>query len=717
MLRKLLLLSDRRRNSSKTKKNARRGRRVSPFRNTFLGVEWLEPRALLNADPVFLDTAAENQFFGAGLSHVPFRATFTEFREATGQNFDYTINWGDGSEPTTGTAEFITQTPFGQSPAPGNPIIGRIQEFHTFPVLSEPQYTVTVTLTDGLGGQDVLSTVVEIYAVDPLLSIGVGSDETASEGSEFSLNLPSDAITDAWRINWGDEIELNVPPDSFANHVYADDVDFATPNAPRTISAAIFKQNGTFYAGGFHGITVQDVARTIDIDDNNVTTINEGDLYTIDIESFDPGGDTVVTWVVFWEGEENPNPGQADQFFTDLTPTANHVYPEPGTFVVSIFAQDEDGNGVFSNSETVTVLNVDPTADAGGPYVVSDDTPFALQGTGTDPGDTGTFTSLVFTWDLDGDAIFGETGAGALRGDEVGESPMFDPAGLTGNVTVTLRVSDAHGGVDEDTAEIIVQQADGVFLVDGILSVIDSNAANDFVTVSQSGGNISVTSNGNTTVFSAGDVNEIEVVLGSGDDVVVIGTSVTMPVTIEGGAGGDILVGGGGRSVLIGGEGNDILSGSPLASAADVLLGGDGNDILSGFGGNDVLVGGDGDDTLLGGDGRDLVIGSHDEDWLFGNGGEDILIGGFTVHDDDIDALDAIMAIWGSAASFNDRRNELTGSGDLLEAGVAVFDDDANDDIFALGGGRDLVFGDSSVAGDGVQDSLLLLLDDLIPLI
>jgi Ca2+-binding RTX toxin-like protein len=251
--------------------------------------------------------------------------------------------------------------------------------------------------------------------------------------------------------------------------------------------------------------------------------------------------------------------------------------------------------------------------------------------------------------------------------------------------------------------------------VDGTLSVLDSNAADEFVTVSLSGGNISVNSNGNTTVFSAGDVDEIEVVLGSGDDIVVITSNITVPVTIEGGAGDDILVGGGGRSVLIGGEGNDILSGSLLASAADVLLGGDGDDILAGFGGNDVLVGGNGNDSILGGGGRDVLIGSYNQDLLVGNDGEDILIGGYTTHDNDIDALDAIMAIWGSNATFDARKAALTGTNGLLEAGVGVFDDDAADTIIG-GGGRDLVFGDNSVLGDGVRDSLLLILDDLVPL-
>ena len=66
----------------------------------------------------------------------------------------------------------------------------------------------------------------------------------------------------------------------------------------------------------------------------------------------------------------------------------------------------------------MTVNNVAPTANAGGPYQTFDDTPIVLNGTGTDP--AGAADPLTFEWDLDGDNIFGETGVGATRGDEVG---------------------------------------------------------------------------------------------------------------------------------------------------------------------------------------------------------------------------------------------------------------------------------------------------------
>jgi hypothetical protein len=108
------------------------------------------------------------------------------------------------------------------------------------------------------------------------------------------------------------------------------------------------------------------------------------------------------------------------------------------------------------------------------------------------------------------------------------------------------------------------------------------------------------------------------------------------------------------------------------------------------------------------------LIGSQDEDYLNAGTDEDILIGGYTSHDNNLAALDAVMAVWTSADSFDDRVADLTGSGGLLEAGVTVFDDD-DDDTLIGGAGRDLIFGDTT-PWDGSMDTISLqpLLDVLV---
>jgi Ca2+-binding RTX toxin-like protein len=138
-----------------------------------------------------------------------------------------------------------------------------------------------------------------------------------------------------------------------------------------------------------------------------------------------------------------------------------------------------------------------------------------------------------------------------------------------------------------------------------------------------------------------------------------------------------------------------------------MLLGGDGDDDLFGAGGEDVLLGGAGRDILDGGSDRDLLIGGLNEDRLQGGTDDDILIGGYTAHDADLAKLDAIMAIWGSADSFNARVATLTSPGGLLVAGETVFDDDAADHIIGAAG-RDLAFADTTKNWDGVKDTISL---------
>jgi RTX calcium-binding nonapeptide repeat (4 copies) len=80
---------------------------------------------------------------------------------------------------------------------------------------------------------------------------------------------------------------------------------------------------------------------------------------------------------------------------------------------------------------------------------------------------------------------------------------------------------------------------------------------------------------------------------GASNDVVVVGKSISVPATLEGGPGDDTLVGGAGDDKLVGGPGND------------TLVGGAGDDWLYGGTGNDRLVGGPGEDTCIGGPGLD----------------------------------------------------------------------------------------------------------------
>lgn len=493
---------------------------------------------------------------------------------------------------------------------------------------------------------------------------------------DSSPNSTGPATIDVPGVNAGDGVQGSFD----GNHTYAD-------NGVYTVTVTINDNNGGTDTETF-SVTVNNVAPTLAI--SGASSVNEGSSYTLNLSSSDPGTDTISQWTIDW--------GDGIEVVSGNPTSVSHTYADgDNNYTISATATDEDGIFAAGNTVGVAVLNVAPTANAGGSYQTFDDTPITLHGTATDP--AGVLDPLTFSWDLDNNGTFETTGANAT----------FDPValGFSGTVTrtVQLRVSDGDGGVTTTTTTVQLL-GEGTLLIDNVLYVVGNNSACDIVLITQCNSTIQVFAtfnSSNPASFNVADVNEIQVRTRGGHDIVVTSANVTKVMTIDGGSGNDLLTGGGGRNLILGGTGSDVLYG---ASGDDVLLGGDGNDDLIGGSGNDVLVGGNGRDILRGGAGRDLIIGSQDNDLLDGGGDEDILIGGYTIHDNNVAALDAVMAIWGSSASFNARVATLTSSGGLLQAGVAVFDDD-DGDILLGGSGRDLIFGDNN-PWDGAVDLMAL---------
>ena len=591
----------------------------------------------------------------------------------------WTINWGDSIQVVSGNAASVS---------------------HTY-ADGTSNYVISATATDEDGTYSAGNTVsVTVNNVAPTLAISGAA--TVNEGSTYTLNLSSsdpgaDTIAQ-WTINWGDSTQVVTGNPSSITHVYADG------SATRTISATATDEDGTYAAGNTVTVAVANVAPTLAI--SGAANVNEGSTYTLNLSSSDSGADTITQWTINW--------GDNTQVVTGNPSSVTHVYTDGNVsshYTISATATDEDGTFAAGNTVAVNVINVAPTANAGGPYATFDDAPITLTGTGADP--AGAADPLTYKWDLDGDGVFGETGSGATRGNEVGANVTYNPAGLpTSTQTVKLQVSDGDGGVTVATSTVQIL-GQGTLQIGGTLYIIGGNS-NDIVAITQCDNTIYVLAtfnSNNPLTFNASTITDIQVRTRGGNDIVITTSNVMATMTIDGGAGNDLLTGGGGRNVIFGGTGNDILYG---AAGNDILLGGDGNDDLFGGDGNDVIVGGNGNDILNGGSGRDVMIGSQDNDSLDGGNDEDVLIGGITIHDNNTAALDAVMAIWGSSASFSSRVATLTSSGGLLQAGVAVFDDDDNDQLVG-NAGRDLYFGDNNPSDHHVDMiSLQALQDQLI---
>jgi uncharacterized protein YkwD len=125
-----------------------------------------------------------------------------------------------------------------------------------------------------------------------------------------------------------------------------------------------------------------------------------------------------------------------------------------------------------------------------------------------------------------------------------------------------------------------------ISLNNGVLSV-PGTAQNDILHVKEANGSIIVNRDGSSESLSASGVDSITISGGAGDDSISIDATVSIPTTVAGGPGNDMISGGGGSETLKGGGGNDSIT---AGLNGDSLLGGAGSDTLVAGGAS--LIGG-----------------------------------------------------------------------------------------------------------------------------
>lgn len=195
-------------------------------------------------------------------------------------------------------------------------------------------------------------------------------------------------------------------------------------------------------------------------------------------------------------------------------------------------------------------------------------------------------------------------------------------------------------------------------------------------------------------------------------------------VTLDGGAGNDLLIGGSRDNELNGNAGNDRLIGGDKADTLiggagnDFLEGGDGSDQLRGQAGNDTLRGGSGDDRMFGDEGRDILVGGSGNDLMNGGASGDVLTG--DAGDDTINGGAGSDAIRGGAG--NDLLSGglgtdtiLGGAGDDVLRSEGGFDyllGEAGSDRFVASGARIILGGgDDTISGSGNKIDAFFVFD------
>ncbi|HPU85766.1 MAG TPA: PKD domain-containing protein [Candidatus Latescibacteria bacterium] len=148
----------------------------------------------------------------------------------------------------------------------------------------------------------------------------------------------------------------------------------------------------------------------------------------------DPDG-TVVKYE--WDFESD---GTYDWSSTS-TGSTQHTYTTQGTHTATLRVTDEDGNTATATAQ-VSVTNLPPVPNAGGPYTVKINVPLTLNGTGTDA--DGNLVKYEWDFESDGTYDWSSTSTGSTQHTYTTQ----------GTHTATLRVTDDDGNTATATAQV-----------------------------------------------------------------------------------------------------------------------------------------------------------------------------------------------------------------------------------------------------------------------
>ncbi|MEQ1760930.1 MAG: phytase [Vicinamibacterales bacterium] len=173
-------------------------------------------------------------------------------------------------------------------------------------------------------------------------------------------------------------------------------------------------------------------------------TRSEGGSITIAASFADVDAGDLHTATVDW-GDGSPVQAATVTEATGKV-SGSHFYANDGAFTVIVTVQDAAG-GVDQDATTVTIINVLPTANAGGPYSGVAGAPMSFGGGGSDPG----ADALIYEWDFAYDGVTFDV-------DGVGKTiqRVYPTAG---NYTAALRVWDDDGVSAIATAAVSVNAA------------------------------------------------------------------------------------------------------------------------------------------------------------------------------------------------------------------------------------------------------------------
>jgi len=217
-----------------------------------------------------------------------------------------------------------------------------------------------------------------VNAVNDAPVADAGGPYITDEGAEitFDASGSTDIDEDPLEFHWDfgdDSTGTGMTP----THIYADDGIY-------TVTLTVTDDDGGINSDTLT-VTVNNVAPTVDAGPDQ--TVNEGGMVKFSGIFTDLGASD--THSIEWHFSDNP-------LIVKGILTHFRLYADNGVYTVTLIVTDDDG-GVGSDTLTVTVNNVAPTADAGADQTVNEGETVSFSGSFTDPGLLDTYT---FEWDF-----------------------------------------------------------------------------------------------------------------------------------------------------------------------------------------------------------------------------------------------------------------------------------------------------------------------------
>jgi PKD repeat protein len=282
-------------------------------------------------------------------------------------------------------------------------------------------YNVKLIVTNGSGVKDSSATTATIANVAPIPTASSDAPKGETETVTFTGGASdpagaADPITYGWTFGDGGTSNLQNP-----THAYADN---------GTYSAILTVSDGDGGTGSRTiSVVINNILPTVTASSN--APKNEGAAVAFTCTATDPAGaaDPLTYSWAFGDGG------------TSTLQNPTHAYADNGTF--SAVVTVSDGDGSTPKTVSVTINNVAPTANAGGPYYAVVNYAAQFHGTATDPG---TADVLTYTWDLDNDGQYD---------DFTGPDPSKTWTAV-GTYPIGLKVTDDDGGIGTNATTVEV---------------------------------------------------------------------------------------------------------------------------------------------------------------------------------------------------------------------------------------------------------------------